>query len=129
MLDLGVFNLLLHMDVGVLTAKCISTVVATTVAYLGNRHLSFSHRARTGLARETSYFFAINIVVLLFSRASPRLVRLSARIQVRPPRHEHREPRHDRLGTIFRFWAYKRFVFLHPDKVANRGAELAEDLS
>ena len=66
-LDLGVFNLLLHMDVGVLTAKCISTIVATTVAYLGNRHLSFSHRARTGLARETSYFFAINIVVLLFS--------------------------------------------------------------
>jgi len=33
------------------------------------------------------------------------------------------------IGTIFRFWAYKRFVFLHPDKVANRGPELAEDLS
>jgi len=22
------------------------------------------------------------------------------------------------MGTIFRFWAYKRFVFLHPDRVA-----------
>jgi hypothetical protein len=22
------------------------------------------------------------------------------------------------LGTIFRFWAYKRFVFRHPDRVA-----------
>ena len=21
------------------------------------------------------------------------------------------------IGTLFRFWAYKRFVFLHPDRV------------
>jgi hypothetical protein len=32
-------------------------------------------------------------------------------------------------GTIFRFWAYKRFVFLHPDKVSDRKVELAEDLA
>ncbi len=35
------------------------------------------------------------------------------------------------LGTIFRFWAYKRFVFLHPDRVhsvaeADLDVELAE---
>jgi putative flippase GtrA len=128
-LDLGVFNLLLHMDVGVLTAKCISTIVATTVAYLGNRHLSFSHRARTGLARETSYFFAINIVVLLFSELILGLFAYPLGFK-----YDHLVMNIVNLatiacGTVFRFWAYKRFVFLHPDKVANRGAELAEDLS
>jgi hypothetical protein len=34
------------------------------------------------------------------------------------------------IGTIFRFWSYKRFVFLHPDKVhsahINLDVELAE---
>jgi putative flippase GtrA len=128
-LDLGVFNLLLHQDIGVLTAKCISTVIATGVAYVGNRHLSFSHRARTGLARETSYFFAINIVVLLFSELILGLFAYPLGFK-----YDHLVMNIVNLGTIvcgtiFRFWAYKRFVFLHPDKVPNRTDELAGDLS
>ena len=128
-LDLGVFNLLLHLNIGVLTAKCVSTVVATAVAYLGNRHLSFSHRARIGLARETSYFFAINIFVLIFSELILGLFAYPLGFK-----YDHLVMNVVNLGTIvcgtiFRFWAYKRFVFLHPDKVANRGPELAEDLS
>jgi putative flippase GtrA len=128
-LDLGVFNLLLHQDIGVLTAKCISTIIATGVAYVGNRHLSFSHRARTGLARETSYFFAINIVVLLFSELILGLFAYPLGFK-----YDHLVMNIVNLGTIvcgtiFRFWAYKRFVFLHPDKVPNRTDELAGDLS
>jgi putative flippase GtrA len=128
-LDLGVFNLLLHMDVGVLTAKCISTIVATTVAYLGNRHLSFSHRARTGLARETSYFFAINIVVLLFSELLLGLFAYPLGFK-----YDHLVMNIVNLGTIacgtiFRFWAYKRFVFLHPDRVRSADVDLDEELA
>jgi hypothetical protein len=33
------------------------------------------------------------------------------------------------LGTVFRFWAYKRFVFLHPDKVHSRAVDLDEELA
>jgi putative flippase GtrA len=128
-LDLGLFNLLLHQDIGVLTAKCISTVVATSVAYLGNRHLSFSHRARTGLARETSYFFAINVVVLVLSELVLALFAYPLGFK-----YDHLVMNVVNFGTIvcgtiFRFWAYKRFVFLHPDKVSDRKAELAEDLA
>lgn len=126
-LDLGIFNLLLHQDIGVLTAKCISTAVATTVAYLGNRHLSFSHRARTGLARETSYFFAINIAALLVAELALALFAYPLGFK-----YDHLVMNIVNLGTIiggtvFRFWAYKRFVFLHPDRVAERDepAELA----
>jgi putative flippase GtrA len=105
------------MDVGVLTAKCISTVVATFVAYLGNRHLSFSHRARIGLARETSYFFALNIATLVVSELVLALFAYPLGFK-----YDHLVMNVVNLGTIacgtiFRFWAYKRFVFLHPDKV------------
>ena len=35
------------------------------------------------------------------------------------------------IGTLFRFWAYKRFVFLHPDKVHvhAHGPELDAELA
>src|SRR5882757_11517906 len=64
-IDIGLFNLLLHQNIGVLSSKAISTAAATTFTYFGNRHWSFSHRARTGLGRETSFFFGINLVALL----------------------------------------------------------------
>lgn len=116
-IDLSLFNLFLHEGAGPITAKTISTSVSTVFAYFGNRHLSFSHRARTGLGREAAYFFGINLITLLgalailgffayplhykFDKFVMNIVNLVT----------------IGLGTIVRFDAYKRFVFLHPDKV------------
>jgi len=50
--DLGVFNLLrVGFDLQVIRSKVIATVIATTVAYFGNRHWTFRHRDRPGLGR------------------------------------------------------------------------------
>jgi putative flippase GtrA len=123
-LELGIFNLLLSQEhIGPLKAKVVSTLVATTFAYIGNRHLSFSHRARTGLARETGYFFGINGIALVFS-----LVVLAVFSYPLHYRDDHLVINVVNLmtiavGTVFRFWAYKRFVFLHPDVAAARAGE------
>lgn len=115
-LDTLLFNLLLAWDngLGPNSASLISTTICTLLAYFGNRYLSFSHRARSGFARETSFFFAVNIVALIAQQlilaffAYPlhykndtlvmNIVRLGT----------------IGIGTVFRFWAYKRFVFLPP---------------
>jgi putative flippase GtrA len=114
--DLSLFNF--FFDDGQIVAKSISTSVATVVTYLGNRYLSFSHRARSKLHREAGYFFLINLIALLAALVVIGIFSY--------PLHF----KHDLLvmnvvnlftigmGTIFRFWAYKRFVFLHPDRVA-----------
>ncbi len=114
-IDLGVFAWL--SPHGALKAKAISTIVATTFAYVGNRHVSFSHRARTSLGRETSYFFGINLITLAFSE-------VIIAIFVYPLHFKHGGVGifvvnlvTIGLSTIFRFWSYKRFVFLHPDRV------------
>jgi putative flippase GtrA len=125
--DLGLYNLL--SPIGWLKAKCISTVVATTLAYLGNRHLSFSHRARTSLARETSYFFAINLITLVVSELVLALFAYPLN-----QRGDHLVMNLVNLvtiglGTIFRFWSYKRFVFLHPDRVHAPGVDLDVELA
>ncbi len=105
-------------------------VISTTFAYFGNRYLSFSHRARTSLRREGG-------VLLRHQLHHPRLQRA-----------DHRDLSCTRsgfahgsavvfavnivtigMGTVFRYWAYKRFVFLHPDKVHAKHVNLELELS
>jgi putative flippase GtrA len=126
-IDLGVFTWL--QPDGALKAKAISTVLSTTFAYFGNRYLSFSHRARTSLGREASFFFGINLITLIFSEGliattvygfgyphASLVVSLVNLVSIG-------------ISTIFRFWAYKRFVFLHPDKVHAHHVDLDEELA
>jgi putative flippase GtrA len=126
-IDIGLFTYLAPH--GALKAKAISTVVSTTFAYFGNRYLSFSHRARTGIGRETGYFFGINLITLIASE-------LILALFVYPLHFPHGSRTvfavnlvTIALGTVFRFWAYKRFVFLHPDRVRSRNVDLEEELA
>ena len=114
---------------GALKAKAISTICSTTFAYFGNRYLSFSHRARTSLGRETAFFFGINLITLIFSELALALfhygfgfghssaVLLAVNLGTIA------------VGTVFRFWSYKRFVFLHPDRVHQKDADLDAELA
>ncbi|MDT4960183.1 MAG: hypothetical protein QOD31_3982 [Pseudonocardiales bacterium] len=126
-IDLGLFAWLSPQ--GALKAKAVSTIVATTFAYFGNRHLSFSHRARSSLGRETSFFFGINLITLVFSE-------LLIALFVYPLHYEHGSLTvfvvnvvTIGIGTVFRFWAYKRFVFQHPDRVHSRNVDLDVELA
>ena len=114
---------------GAIKAKAVSSAVSTTFAYFGNRHLSFSHRARTSIGRETSFFFGINLVTLIFSE-------LVIALFVYGFDYGHASTMvfvvnivTIAIGTMFRFWAYKRFVFLHPDKVHSPDIDLDEELA
>ena len=114
-IDITLFNLL--QSHGPNVAKIASSTVSTTFAYFGNRYLSFSHRARSGLGREAAFFFLINALTLVGSLAVLSVFAY--------PLHY----KYDKfvmnlvnlatiaLGSVVRFDAYKRFVFLHPDKV------------
>ena len=129
-IDFGVFTWLTQsVHLGAVKSKGVSAVVSTTFAYFGNRHLSFSHRARTGIGRETAFFFAINGITLAFSA-------LAIALFVYPLNFSHESLTVSvvnivtiGIGTIFRFWAYKRFVFLHPDLVHERAADLDQELA
>jgi putative flippase GtrA len=125
-LDIGGFNLLHHYEgVGPLSAKAISTFVASICAYLGNRYWSFRHRARSGVRRELPIFFLLNLVGLVIAEAclgfsyyvvdarGPLATNISANVVGLG------------LGTLFRFWAYKRWVFMHPEAIEGIGHDEA----
>jgi len=109
--DVGLFNLVLHATEKPLTSKTISTVVATTVAYAGNRLWTFRRRAHTGVRREYVLFFLLNGVGLAIALAclaiSHYLLDLTSRLADNIAANVIGLG----LGTIFRFWSYRRWVF------------------
>jgi putative flippase GtrA len=126
-IDIGLFNVFFH-D-GQIIAKCISTTAATIVTYFGNRYFSFSHRARSGIGRETSVFFGINLLTLLFSLAVIAIFEYPFGFKHHVLAMNLVNLGTIALGTLFRFWSYKRFVFLHPDKVHTHDHDLQSELA
>jgi putative flippase GtrA len=112
-IDVGLFNVLratLLQD-SPLTAKGISAVVATSFAFLANRHWTYRDRARTGYGRETVLFFATNAAALLISWAclatSHYLLGLDSQLADNVSGNIIGVA----LGTLFRFWVYRTWVF------------------
>ena len=129
--DIALFNLLGEAwGVGPLTSKAVSTTVATLLTYVGNRVWSFRHRARTGLRSELPRYFLISALGLL-------IVEICLGFTVYVLGRDGTIAKNVSangvglvLGTLFRFWAYKRWVFLHPDAVATltRDDQLEDEL-
>lgn len=112
--DLGGANLLWHtvMPQKVTTAKIISGAAATLVAWVGNRAWTFRHRRSRPVGHEVVLFFTVNLVALGISAGVLALSHYGLGYTSRLA---------DNiatilgigLGTLFRFWAYRRFVFAH----------------
>ncbi|MDX6321505.1 MAG: hypothetical protein QOF52_1363 [Propionibacteriaceae bacterium] len=114
-----VFNLLRYAGpgyVGVLedrpiTAQVLAIGVATVVTYLGNRYWTYHHREKGKVSRELPVFVILNGIAIAIGAAclaishyllgltSPLADNLSGNVIGLG------------LGTLFRFWSYRRFVF------------------
>ena len=68
LIDLVIFNFLRFAGgEGVLfdrplTAKVLSVLVATTFAFVGNRHWTFKERSRSTIRRQYTMFFVFNVM-------------------------------------------------------------------
>jgi putative flippase GtrA len=119
--DIGVFNLLLHTTDKPLTSKTISTVVATTVSYAGNRSWTFRRRSKSTVRREYALFFLLNAVGLLIALTclwiSHYLLGFTSTLADNIAANVVGLG----LGTAFRFWSYRRWVFpeLLPEAAAD----------
>lgn len=110
--DVGVMNLLRHtiLDDKPTTAKIISASLATVFSWIGNRQWTFRHRRSRAAAHEFSLFVITNLVALVigvaaiaFSHYGLQFTSLFADNVANIVGIG--------LGTLFRFWAYRKFVF------------------
>lgn len=115
-IDFGLFNAL-SMPAGplahkVLTSKAISTTVATTFAYFANRHWTWRDRTRSGLGREYLLFFVLNGIGLGIMELCLVISRYVMGFDTALSNNVSAYGFGLVLGTIFRFWAYRRWVFI-----------------
>ncbi|MDL4814724.1 GtrA family protein [Actinomadura opuntiae] len=99
------------LGMGPLTSNGVATVVATTFAYLANRYWTFRHRDRTGLGREYALFFALNgvglVITEMFIGFTHYVLGLTGAIP-----YNISLVVGTAVATLFRFWSYKKWVFL-----------------
>ena len=123
--DGGTNLLRAQFQLGWLKANVIATVAATIVTFLGSRYWTFRHRERTALHRETILFFVLNGIGLLIQLACLGFTNYALGLT-------------DKfssnvalligimLGTLFRFWSYRKFVWVarreEPGAIAVGGA-------
>lgn len=94
-----------------ITAQVIAIGVATVITYLGNRYWTYHHREKGHPARELPIFVVLNAIAIAIGAAclafshyvlgltSPLADNLSGNVIGLG------------LGTLFRFWSYRKFVF------------------
>jgi putative flippase GtrA len=117
-IDAGGFNLLVYGHGGsgplhrkVLTAKIISATISIVFAYLGNRLWTFRHRRRPEVHHEVILFAVVNGIGLLIAVACLGFSRYVLGHDSALANNVSGTFVGTALGTLFRFWAYRRFVF------------------
>ncbi len=122
--DLLVFNLVLHLAPDKpLTAKICSTVVSATNAFVLNRYWTFRHRERSSIRREYGLFVVLNAVGLGISLLCLSTSHYVLGFESRLADNVAANGVGLVLGTMFRFWSYRKFVWAAPSEVEAAAVE------
>jgi putative flippase GtrA len=97
--------------IGPLVSKAISIAAATAVTYLGSRFWTFRHRVNQALLREGTLFIALNVVGLVIAEAVIALTTYGLGLKG-VLAYNAASVAGTGLGTIFRYFSYKKWVFL-----------------
>ena len=115
------------MPIGAVKATVIATVVTTTLAYVANRYWTYRHHTRSALRREYTLFFGFNLVGMIIQSGAVGAAKYGFHLN----ESDHKLPLMAitlvaaGVATVFRFWAYRTFVFLKPP-VDGHEASIAE---
>jgi putative flippase GtrA len=111
--------------IGPMVSKAISLIAATLVTYLGSRFWTFRHRVNQALLREGMLFVALNLVGLAIAEAVIAFVSYGLDLK-HVLAYNAASLAGTGLGTIFRYFSYKKWVFLaHTPAAAVAAGEAA----
>ena len=111
-IDLGGADYLhVHMGIGPMVAKAMSITTATLVTYLGSRFWTFRHRVNQALLREGALFVVLNVIGLGIAEVviAAATYGLDMKSELA---YNGASMVGTGLGTIFRYFSYKKWVFL-----------------
>lgn len=109
------------MDAQPLLGKVVSTSIATVFSWLGNRLWTFRHRRSAAMAHEFALFLFFNAVGLAIALACLGFSRYVLDLHSQLADNISGNGVGLVLGTLFRFWAYRTFVFRGELEAEERG--------
>lgn len=117
MINFVVFNALVIVVLSgsELKANVLATAFATTTSYLMNRSWTFRHRKTSRIPREYVLFFTFNALALAIELAVLGLTKYGLGLTSLWALNLAKAVGLG-LGTVFRFWTYRTFVFAGPPK-------------
>jgi putative flippase GtrA len=114
--------------IGRYKAVTIATILATAFSYVGNRYWTFKHRQGQGTTRDTVVFFVLNGIGLLIYYACIGLTDLAG-LGKSKLWYNIALVVGTGLGTLFRFWSYRKWVWVNPDVPVLERSEPPEELA
>lgn len=105
-----------------LPAYAVANLVGMVVSYRGSRSWAFRHREPVGVAGGRLAFFVVNLVSMLIPLACLSVSRYLLDLDTGLADNISANVIGLALGTILRFWLFRKFVFLRPEKAARQRA-------
>ena len=107
---------------GPITSLGIAMVFAATCSYFANRHWTWRHKERTGLQRELPLFLGLSVVGFVLTEIPVAFSEYVLHLHSPLAYNISGNLIGTGLGTIWRFWSFKRWVFLEPEPDGNEAA-------
>jgi putative flippase GtrA len=107
---------------GPLTSLGIAMVVAATLSYFANRHWTWRHKERTGLRRELPLFLGLSVVGFAITELPVAFSEYVLHLHSALAYNISGNLIGTGLGTIWRFWSFKRWVFLEREPARTEDA-------
>jgi putative flippase GtrA len=122
--DVAVFNVVL-LALDPLAAKAVATSVAITSSFFMNRHWTWADRPRTSAARQYALFFVLSGVGLIIAEACLFVSHYVLGLRSVLADNASANVVGMALAMVFRFWAYRRYVFPDTDPPTATGEAAA----
>lgn len=109
-------------DLGPLTSLGIAMIVAATFSYFANRHWTWRDRERSGLRREYALFILLSAVGFALTELPVGVSEYILHIRSPLAYNIAGNVIGTAFGTVWRFWSFKRWVFLAPEPESSEDA-------
>jgi putative flippase GtrA len=118
-------NNLFHFSAGLgpLTSFGLATAIAATLSYFANRHWTWRQKTDNGITRGLSMFLVLSAIGLGISEIPVGVSEYLLGFHSALAYNISSTLVGTALGTVWRFWSFRRWVFLEPEPHRSEDAE------
>jgi putative flippase GtrA len=113
------------LNLGPLTSFGLATAIASVASYFANRHWTWKHLDDSGVGRGLSLFMLLSLVGLGLSEIPVAFSEYALGLHSALAFNISSTLVGTAIGTVWRFWSFRKWVFLEPEPDRTEDAALS----